>query len=832
MKSAEPVEAVNVYITGGRLRILRRLPSGELADSFAKPEYSVFVRKSDAPKISGLRGKWPIKDEGDFVRVVCHSYEERDAMVSRGIMKDGVHRPPFFKERNVDTFEGDLSPVKRWLIDSGVKIQKPLPGYMDLENDSRVPFDRKGEARCLCWGLVMPKPDGTIDRVGGVLKDWTDAAEKELLLDLFFELCTVDQVLAWNGDRFDFPYLKERVERLGLDVDLKRWLWCDHMELFAKMNTGASDSGDEKASMALDRVAAAQKVPGKMREFGTGDLAGVKVGGAKTYEFWKSGGKNRELLGEYCVEDAMTMFRIEKKSKYVATLAKIAETTGVLPDSRGFRGVNYVESFLMRLGAERGERAPTKYYQENTWGEHEQFKGAYVFPTKSGLFSNVHICDFARLYPSIMQAWNMSPETWLGPAAPEGETITLDAACATLKPGEAVAPITLQKFDVGGKRGLFAKALDIFVEQRKFWSNKALEFPVGSPERDECERMDATYKMLVNTFYGVAGSIFSRFFKREVSESVTQIGAWLIKMTAQAAVDKHQLTILFGDTDSGGMSRPGFSEDDFRAFVNWCNIELYPDAVVPTGADKKYISLAFEKTFALMISVVKKTYAGRLLHKKGKRAGDADDPVIKGLEYKRGDSAKLARGMQEEIVKMILMTGKPLPREGEYPVTPKDIEAIVERVQQHVLGAKFELEDAVVAQRITKNIDSYGGKKPDGSANPIPGHVRVAASLIARGYPIYPGVKVEYVVADGKASPQKLMAAIDATVTDVDLYHLWEAEVWPATERVVMACFPGHPWKRWGAVRPKKGVLPGQMGLGFGERVPLATKKKRSTSLI
>lgn len=832
---SEPPVCVNVFLQGNRLRILRRGAGGELLESYAKPEYALFVRKKDAAFLRPFENRRTIRDEGEFVRMICASYEERQKLVEGYRDENRIFHAGYFKEKNVETFEADVSPVKRWLIDSRARVQKAIAGYCDLEIDSRVPFERKGEARMLCWGLVVPKPDGSVEEIGGVLEEWSDAAEKKLILDLFWELAAVDQILCWNGDRFDFEYLKERVQRLGIQVDLRRWLLCDHMQLFAKLNTG-SESGDEKASMALDRVAAAQKVAGKLRECGAGELAGVKVGGAKSYEFWAAGGRNRELLLEYCVEDAMTMLRIELKSGWVDVLSKISETCGVLADSRGFRGVNYVESFLMRLGAERGVRAPTKIYEDTTWEEHEQFRGAYVFPTKTGLFSSVHICDFSRLYPSMIQAWNMSPETWRGPALrPDGTpAATLEEALRDLKEDEAVAPTTFQKFRITGERGLLALAVDRMVEQRKYWSKKKKAAEPGSAEWIHCNRMDQGWKALVNTLYGVIGSIFSRFFKKEIAESVTQNGVWLIKMVVAQAAERHGLTAIAGDTDSGFLSKPGFTMEEFREFIVWCNAELFPSSIAPTRGRCEFISLSYEKEFALMISCVKKTYAGRLAHMEMKPVSQDKAPTIKGLEYKRGDSAKIARDMQEEIVRTILMIGKPLPE--EYSIEPKDLEAIIERWQQYVLGGAFPFEEAVISQAMKKNPESYGGKKPDGSVLPVPGHVRVAMVLKQRGFPIYPGVKIEYVVADGSKTPQKLVAAVDATVEDVDWFHLWEKEVWPATERVVSVVFPKHQWKRWGAVRPKstgpRKVLEGQKGFGFGERTPLPKKRDRKTILI
>ncbi len=826
------MEVVNAYLSDGRLRVLRRDENGELVEQRHRPEYALFIRTADLAKCErALRSTSRVKtirNEGEFVRIVCRDYDSRDRLINGTTdQKQG-----WFTAQGIQTFEADLSPARRWLIDTGVTIQKPLAGYLDLEWDSRVPFADKGRARMLCWAVTLWNGD----RVGGVLSEDTDEAEAELILDLFYELDYVDQVLAWNGDRADFEYLQERIKRLGLQVDWRRWLWLDHMELFRKLNATASESGDEKASMALSRVAESLEVRGKLEG----------VAGKHTWEWWAAGGEKREKLLLYCCEDTATMFRIEEKTGYVSILATLAQTCGVFPDSRGMRGVAFVESYLMRLGAQRGMRAPSKTYFGDD-EQQEQFRGAFVFPTgKRGLIRNVHTCDFTRLYPSIMQAWNMSPETHVAKEAPDRTKIggilyrlkdgTAEAATpsqrldkyqvarlreevdainqkhfAAREAGVACAPFTLEHFRLE-ERGLFALALDEITSQRAYWSKLKASLDPGTPEWLHADRMDNAYKIIANTFYGVSGSVFSRYYLREVSESVTQVGVWLIQATAEEGL-RRGMSLVAGDTDSGLFE--GCTEAEFKEFVDYCNRELYPRMLAPTGADNSRISLAFEKSFSLMINIEKKCYAGRLAHYKGKVAKDTTKPVIKGLEYKRGDSAKLARSFQQEIVESLLFIGKPLP---DKLMTPADLEAIVERWQKHILEKRFTFEHAVIAQAMKNPIDEYGQERADGSRPPVPRHVQIARILAERGEAIYPGVKIEFVVTDGKSTPQKCKPASDCTINDVDLYHLWESTVWPAAERVLVACYPDHLWARWGSVRPTKGVLPGQVGFGWGER--------------
>ena len=45
----------------------------------------------------------------------------------------------------------------------------------------------------------------------------------------------------------------------------------------------------------------------------------------------------------------------------------------------------------------------------------DQFEGAFVFPTIPGVYrGGIGTIDFASLYPSAIQAGNISPETYVG----------------------------------------------------------------------------------------------------------------------------------------------------------------------------------------------------------------------------------------------------------------------------------------------------------------------------------------------------------------------------------------------------------------------------------
>jgi DNA polymerase elongation subunit (family B) len=659
--------------------------------------------------------------------------------------------------KGIPTCEGSVSPLRSWCADNQIQIAKPRRVYLDIETDSRLPFSRKEEMRVLAWALV--------DEQGNHTERWlledTDEAEAMLLDRLWCGLELFDQVLSWNGNRFDFPVIKARTKLLRLDVDTRRWLWLDHMDLFRRYNTMAAESGDEKQSMALQAIAT--KIVGEGKD---------DFDASKTWEAWVADGEERARMVRYCVKDTDLMRRIEAKTGYVELLQTLCEATGTFPDSKGVNPGAQVENFLLRLGRERGYRFPTRFAGGST-----KYRGAYVMePKGKGILRDVHVCDFSSLYPSIILTWNMSPET-KGVGDERSKAAITDVEFAT------------------DREGILPVAVAELLRLRKAWNERKGEATPGTEEWKDADRRSTAYKIAANTFYGVIGAPLSRLFDREVAESVAQCGVWLIQETIKAA-EAQGMTVVYADTDGAYVTDCGRAA--FDRFVEWCNVELYPPLLAARGCKLNHIHLAYEKAFDRIVFTRAKRYAGAFSHYKGTVATAESKPEIKGLEFKRGDSVRFARELQEEIVYMLV------GYQREPSEDPIDYEQVANRWRTRILDGEIELSDVVIAKRLTKAIDDYSVRiKKDGERAAQLPHIEIARVLRDRGRDVGEGVKIAYVCVDGGRSPKQYIPAEDWQGT-CDRHELWDSLVWPPTKRVLEAAFPGHGWERWDKTRPKK----------------------------
>jgi DNA polymerase elongation subunit (family B) len=782
------IPLVNAFWQGASVVTVARDASGKRVRRAFPADHATFLRVADVtPETIRRIGEWPLvrtlRRDGDWWRIGWRDWvaaREATCRLSRPHPTLGGMET-LFERMEIPTFEGDVHPVRRFLADHAVELQRPRCAFLDLETDSRVPFSRKEQARILSWAVVAAE-DG--DWWGGVLEEDTDRAEHDLLVELWSILDTFDQVAAWNGDRFDFEVLRARTAARGVVAHAPTLLWLDHLSLFRRMNT-AAESGDEKQSFALGRVATS--VLGETKD---------DLDGSRTWEYWAAGGAERERLFAYNLRDADLLRLIDRRTGYLDLLWEICRACTTLPDSRGLDGTNYVEGYLMRVGAARGVRWPTRW-RGGLDADRDQFEGAYVLePTRKGILTGVHVADFAGMYPSIIETWNMSPETYREDVVlhdsgflpsymlhvPKRNAPIPDGCCAV--PQAAV-------FNVQPP-GLLAQAVTDLKGLRKAWTAKKAAATPGTAAWVEADRRATAYKVATNTFYGVIGAPMSRFFVREVAAAVTAAGRWLIRAVITAATDLGW-EVVYCDTDSVFVVGPTAAR--FQEFVAWCNDDLFPRLVAGQRCPRNEIRLAYEKEFARLVLLRKKRYAGRFAHYKGTAATAESKPEVKGLEYKRGDSVRAARDLQLEVVTRILG--------GDDDVA--GYRALIVGWRDRVLGGGLPVEDFAVSKSLSREVEEYRTRlKKDGTATAVPAHVAVAAELGRRGRDVGAGTRVEYVVTDGAATPQKAIPREDYTPGCEDRFYVWEALVWPPTLRVLEVAFPAGRWDEFSSVRPPK----------------------------
>ena len=802
-----------------------------------------------------------IREEGSWVRISWAGDGGRRA--GRGGMRDN----------EVETFEGDLDPVLLYLVESKVPIAKPRRCYLDLEADSRVSLAQKEKMRILSWAVVDHETGA--ERVGVLDSDIEDEdeAEEQLLTHLVDVLGDYEQICIWEGDwkggEFDSVVLPARARRCGIDFDERRWIWTNQLAVWKKMNQHSAESGDEKESFKLEDIAFAQLGEGKEA---TPDFVrerfpelSAKGLGAMTWELYEAGGVFRDLLVKYNARDAQLLRKLEMKKSYLTLFQSTCEACGIFAETRSLQPTRQMDGFMLRLGRARDHRFPTKSFREDSEIEEAKetkYKGAFVYHPRTvasrkddgevwtaeearawrvkhgmrnGILRNVHVVDFASLYPSIMMTYNLSADVVLGFAKSVEQAKERYGEKVIWSPGNGLVTR-------GDVVGLLPLALAELIRLRKEYAELAASLPPGSPEWQDAMSKSTAFKVIANSFYGAGGSPFSRFYNRDVSEACTQNAVHYLKMTVAEATAR-AMSVVYGDTDSVFVIGP--TEEGYKRFTAWLNAKRFPKEVADHGCPTNYVKLTFEKTFERLVFVSAKAYVGRYVQYKGtpasrechglvrqfkggafgwylekekKHDGEtcptcgsigklADEPEIKGLAWKRGDKGKLARELQgrglDALVGGVKVRG---PSGGKIPInadlglsTPTDDVAVfrelVERAQKKVIDEPLSLEDVRFSKALSKSLREYGKDATEP-------HVRVAQILKERDVVVGKGTRIEYVVVDASATPQAVIPATDFT-GDCDRFHLWE-RVYSPMLSLLEAAFPDDDWSRFEVARPAK----------------------------
>jgi DNA polymerase elongation subunit (family B) len=826
---------VNGFVDGADLVLLYRDDAGQMMARRKRAEWSNFFRRADVPErvLRDLRNSSRvvgISEEGEWTRVRWQAPEWRRKIFGLERGRDSVD---FFKsELGIDHFEADVDPIRRFFSDTGAEVALPRRAYLDIETDSRVSpvLARQGKARVLCWTLC--REDESII-AQGCLAEESDEAEAAILEHLWRSLEPYDQVVAWYGDGFDHPIVRMRADIVGArHKDFRRWLFVDHMVVFERNNKNSAESGDEKVSLKLQDVAMAKVGEGKS-----------DFDASKTYEEWAAGGERRQRMVDYCAQDTRLLPKIEKKTGYLALHDAVCVVTRCFSETRSAQPTIFVDGFMLRLGAERNLHFPTRKYQfEEEKKDHKKFRGAWVMePTKKGIVKNVHVADFSGMYPSIIETWNMSPET--------KRDIPVNGP---IPPGHCRAPSTRIGF-VTSPQGILAFAVEEIGRTRKVWSKKQAALPPGTPEWRYAGQLSMAFKVVRNSFYGVAGSPAARFFDPQIAESITQNGVWLIQMTINEG-DKRGIEAIYGDTDA--LNATQTTRERFAEFVEWCNRELYPPAIAATGCTENRVEIAYEKEFERIVYVSSKRYCATWAHYKWTAScscttdkgepGALDirtmtcrdcglhhaalppprgEPEVKGLEYKRGDAAKLARALQWSCIQKLMV---------DLSEEPTDFVPIVEKMRDYVLTGDLPVKEVQISKSISKSLKEYATKeKKDGTPTEDLAHVKIGKILRERGQQIVEGTRIFYYVVDASVSPQ-IVAPADDYAGECDRHYLWDSLIWPATGRLLAAAFPDHDWSPYEKTRPRKvrGSSKEQTAFDLpGTRVPTQRRGGRGAPL-
>ncbi|ASA76863.1 DNA polymerase [Thermococcus sp. 5-4] len=641
----------------------------------------------------------------------------------------------------VDIYEYDIPFAKRYLIDKNLV---PMEGDEELKLLSfdietlyhegeefgtgpilMISYADEGEARVITWKKIdLPYVDVV-------------STEKEMI-KRFLKVVKEkdpDVLITYNGDNFDFTYLKKRCEKLGIKFTLGR------------------DGSEPKIQRMGDRFAV--EVKGRIHfdlypvirrtiNLPTYTLEAVyeavfgkpkeKVYPEEITRAWETG-EGLERVAHYSMEDAKVTFELGRE--FFPMEAQLSRLIGqsLWDVSRSSTG-NLVEWFLLRKAYERNELAPNKPDERELARRRGGYAGGYVKEPERGLWDNIVYLDFRSLYPSIIITHNVSPDTLNREGCKEYDR----------------APQVGHKFckDVPGFiPSLLGSLLD---ERQKI--KKRMKASIDPLEKKLLDYRQRAIKILANSFYGYYGYARSRWYCKECAESVTAWGRDYIEMVIRELEEKFGFKVLYADTDGLHATIPGEDAETVKKkakeFLNYINPKL-----------PGLLELEYEGFYIRGFFVTKKKYA--VIDEEGKI-------TTRGLEIVRRDWSEIAKETQARVLEAIL-------RHGDVEEAVRIVKDVTEKLSRYEVPP----EKLVIHEQITRELKDYKATGP---------HVAIAKRLAARGVKIRPGTVISYIVLKGsgrigdRAIP---FDEFDPTKHRYDAEYYIENQVLPAVERILKA---------------------------------------------
>jgi len=310
----------------------------------------------------------------------------------------------------------------------------------------------------------------------------------------------------------------------------------------------------------------------------------------------------------YCIQDSQLVHKLDQKKKLLDTFVMCCYMAGISFDRAISHDVSWLrihDAAIYRFCKEKEVELPEA---REIPEESAQFLGAYVMEPVPGIYDYVTVFDVTSLYPSCIQALNISIDAYRGQVK-KGDIVkqtgpfivefysplwlSLDNYSESILESinqfkgekhntvatrpivmkfdtfqELVAELKSKNYCVGANGAIFTKdfrgvipsLIDNWIAIRK--KNKKLYFEYkqkyqksGDPNdkalSERYKTIQEVYKIRLNSLYGFVGAKWSRFYHTDLAEAVTATGQYVLKSTMEHLKRKNPFfTALYCDTDS------------------------------------------------------------------------------------------------------------------------------------------------------------------------------------------------------------------------------------------------------------------------------------------
>ncbi|MGA7721685.1 MAG: DNA polymerase II [Ignavibacteriaceae bacterium] len=658
----------------------------------------------------------------------------------------------FLDSKNIITYESDIDPVKRFLMERFINVQAVVAGEA-RKRDTLTTFNNPKILPC---DIIPQFVIASIDIETGIKDDalysiavhvtgrsgeykkvfmigtgsnklpdyiTLSETEKELLneFSLWFKKIDPDIIIGWHVIGFDLMFLEKKYQALNVPFDLAR----DGGRITLKTRKSGGYYAVIPGRIIIDGPVSLRSSFFSFEDYKLETVAQELLGRGKEItpeknkvgEIEKYFKENKIKLAEYNLTDAVLVSEIFSKVGLIGLAVKRAQISGMLMDQLGMMTAAFDHFYLPKI-----HRAGFVAYNVKDITGMDHAAGGYVLDPKPGLYDNVVVLDFKSLYPSIIRTFNIDPISRLSSSLP------------SIKTPNGYSFSRTNHF------------LPEFIAQLMELRSKA------KAQKDM--QLSQAIKILMNSFYGVMGSYGCRFYHPDLPTAITGTGQYLL-LGSRDYLQNIGYEVIYGDTDSLFVKLNKSEEDCGQDTGKQLAVKLnsyWKEKLRNDYEIESYLEIEFEKYYRKFIITsargsdagAKKRYAGLLVK------GGVEKLDFVGMEFVRSDWTHLAKEFQVELYKRIF--------------SGQDIEDWIRSIVSGVNKGEFN-DKLVYRKRLRKGISEY--------VKNIPPQVK-AAKLIGRNSGI-----IHYIITKQGPVPVELEPG------DIDYQHYIDKQLKPIADSVL-----------------------------------------------
>lgn len=654
----------------------------------------------------------------------------------------------FCQDKGIRTYESDIWPAQRYLMERFIFGAAQVQGETTIEGNLTVYTNP--QIRCCSYRPsldilsfdIETGVDGTIYSIGVdytgnkryqhvyMRADFNEekteiltyCSNESLMIAKFVEgihKYDPDVIIGWHVVGFDLRFLVNRCEKLGIPFKIGRGKTDIHLEDKKGIGTIARIPG----RVILDGPPTLRSAFLQYKNFKLETVASEVLGvgkdiasdGGKVTEIERRFREDKEALAKYNLLDCTLVTKIFKKLDLVNFSIDRVINSGLVFDKLGISTASF-DHYLLPLFHRKGLVAPNA----SDLTREEASSGGMVIEPKVGHHKNIAVFDFKSLYPSIMRTFKIDPYSRLNSHI---NSVRLPNGLKFSK-----------------THHFLPKIIESLLERRAI------------AKQNQNHSLNLATKILMNSFYGVMGSLRCRFYHADLPSAITETGHWILKQSIEF-FENRNLEVLYGDTDSLFVKIPGSIDAYHYAQEVTKDLNAYLSQLIQDDYKlDSYLEIEFEKLYDdLFFSTMRDSSSGAKKRYVGLIDGKLD---FVGMEYVRSDWTELAKNFQYELFENYFMQNP--------------IEGFIKNFVNDIKKGKYD-KLLIYTKRLSKDPKEY--------TKNIPQHVK-AALLVNHTGP-YRLKEVSYIMTlEGPVPVQK-------EIGHIDYQHYIEKQIRPIADQVL-----------------------------------------------